>query len=56
MSAWFVFVTQSNHIPMEIDDDKEQPWVTMQLNTINIEKGYFNDWFTGHLNQQIEHQ
>ncbi len=24
--------------------------------TCNIKKSFFNDWFTGHLNFQIEHQ
>lgn len=24
--------------------------------TCNIEQSFFNDWFTGHLNFQIEHQ
>lgn len=55
-SHWFVWVTQSNHIPMEIDDDKERPWLPLQLHaTCNVEKGFFNDWFTGHLNFQVEH-
>lgn len=55
-SHWFVWVSQSNHIPMDIEDDKERPWLALQLYaTCNIEKGYFNDWFTGHLNFQIEH-
>jgi len=55
-SHWFVWVSQSNHIPMNIDDDKEQPWLSLQMNaTCDIEKGWFNDWFTGHLNHQIEH-
>jgi len=55
-SHWFVWVSQSNHIPMEIASDKERPWVALQLHaTCNIVKSYFNDWFTGHLNFQIEH-
>lgn len=55
-SHWFVWVSQSNHIPMEIDDDKERPWLALQLHaTCDIEKSLFNDWFTGHLNFQIEH-
>jgi len=55
-SHWFVWVSQSNHIPMEIDEDKERPWLSLQLHaTCDIEKSYFNDWFTGHLNFQIEH-
>ena len=55
-SHWFVWVSQSNHIPMEIADDKARPWLPLQLHaTCNVEKGVFNDWFTGHLNFQIEH-
>lgn len=55
-SHWFVWVSQSNHIPMEIDDDKERPWLSLQLHaTCDVEKSFFNDWFTGHLNFQIEH-
>jgi len=55
-SHWFVWVSQSNHIPMEIDEDKERPWLALQLHaTCDIEKSWFNDWFTGHLNFQIEH-
>lgn len=55
-SHWFVWVTQMNHIPMDIDHDKHQDWVTMQLKTTcNIEQSLFNDWFSGHLNFQIEH-
>jgi fatty acid desaturase len=55
-SHWFVWVSQSNHIPMEIDDDKARPWLPLQLHaTCNVEKSFFNDWFTGHLNFQVEH-
>lgn len=55
-SHWFVWVSQSNHIPMEIEEDKERPWLPLQLYaTCDIEKSAFNDWFTGHLNFQIEH-
>uniref|UniRef100_A0A8C9WJ82 Fatty acid desaturase 2 n=1 Tax=Scleropages formosus TaxID=113540 RepID=A0A8C9WJ82_SCLFO len=55
-SHWFVWVTQMNHIPMEIDHEKHQDWLTMQLSaTCNIEQSFFNDWFSGHLNFQIEH-
>jgi fatty acid desaturase 2 (delta-6 desaturase) len=55
-SHWFVWVSQSNHIPMDIESDKERPWLPLQLYaTCNVEKSYFNDWFTGHLNFQIEH-
>ena len=56
-SHWFTWVTQCNHLPMEIDDDKEKPWLTLQMSaTCDLEKSLFNDWFTGHLNFQIEHQ
>ncbi|KAG8012701.1 Fatty acid desaturase 2, partial [Nibea albiflora] len=56
-SHWFVWVTQMNHLPMDIDHEKHRDWVTMQLqSTCNIETSLFNDWFTGHLNFQIEHQ
>ena len=30
-SHWFVWVSQSNHIPMEIDYDKERPWLSLQV-------------------------
>jgi fatty acid desaturase 2 (delta-6 desaturase) len=53
---WFVLVTQMNHIPMEIDKDKNLDFVTAQaVSTCNIEPSWFNNWFTGHLNFQIEH-
>lgn len=55
-SHWFVWVSQSNHIPMEIDEDKCRPWLPLQVfATCDVEKSPFNDWFTGHLNFQIEH-
>ncbi|XP_016324433.1 fatty acid desaturase 2-like [Sinocyclocheilus anshuiensis] len=55
-SHWFVWVTQMSHIPMDIDYEKHQDWLIMQLvATYNIEQSYFNDWFSGHLNFQIEH-
>jgi fatty acid desaturase 2 (delta-6 desaturase) len=55
-SHWFMWVAQSNHIPMEIAEDKSRSWVSLQLAaTCDIEKSAFNDWFTGHLNFQIEH-
>ncbi len=42
---------------MEVDEEKNNDWVTSQtISTTNVEPGYFNDWFTGHLNYQIEHQ
>ncbi|ESP04267.1 hypothetical protein LOTGIDRAFT_198790, partial [Lottia gigantea] len=55
-SHWFVWTTQMNHIPMEVDKEKGSDWVTMQLAaTCNVDPSFFNDWFTGHLNYQIEH-
>nr|WJY55134.1 Fads2 [Paralichthys lethostigma] len=55
-SHWFVWVTQMNHLPMDIDHERHQDWLTMQLQaTCNIEQSVFNDWSTGHLNFQIEH-
>ena len=46
-----------NHIPMEIDKDQDKDWFTAQLDaTCNVHQSAFNDWFTGHLNFQIEHQ
>ncbi|XP_051476928.1 acyl-CoA (8-3)-desaturase-like [Apus apus] len=56
-SSWFVWVSQMNHIPMDIYYDKNLDWVSTQLQaTCNVEQSLFNDWFTGHLNFQIEHQ
>ncbi|XP_054827488.1 acyl-CoA (8-3)-desaturase-like [Eublepharis macularius] len=53
---WFIWVTQTNHIPMHIDYDKNLDWVSTQTAaTCNVNQSLFNDWFTGHLNFQIEH-
>jgi len=56
-SAWFTWVTQINHVAMDVHEESdEDTWVTLNLKgTCNIEQGLFNDWFTGHLNFQIEH-
>ncbi|KAE8606931.1 hypothetical protein XENTR_v10010931 [Xenopus tropicalis] len=55
-SHWFVWVTQMNHLPMVIDHEKYKDWLETQLAaTCNIEPSFFNDWFSGHLNFQIEH-
>lgn len=55
-SHWFTWVAQSNHIPMSVEHDKALPWLQLQLHaTCNVTKSWFNDWFTGHLNFQIEH-
>lgn len=55
--TWFVIVAQSNHVVMDVShDDSKMSWFRLQLKaTCNIAKSPFNDWFTGHLNFQIEH-
>ncbi|CAF4359336.1 unnamed protein product [Rotaria socialis] len=55
--TWFVVVSQSNHVVMEVSyDDSKLSWLQLQLKgTCNIIESPFNDWFTGHLNFQIEH-
>ncbi|KAH0621059.1 hypothetical protein JD844_022073 [Phrynosoma platyrhinos] len=56
-SNWFLWVSQMNHIPMSIDYDQNLDWVSAQLSaTCNVDQSWFNDWYTGHLNFQIEHQ
>ncbi|KAF6041242.1 FADS2 [Bugula neritina] len=56
-SHWFTYVTQMSHIPMAVDNEQHRGWFQQQLATsANVEPGLFNDWFTGHLNFQIEHQ
>lgn len=30
-SHWFVWVTQMNHLPMDIDHEKHQDWLSMQV-------------------------
>uniref|UniRef100_A0A8D0BHQ8 Cytochrome b5 heme-binding domain-containing protein n=1 Tax=Salvator merianae TaxID=96440 RepID=A0A8D0BHQ8_SALMN len=55
-SSWFVWVSQMNHIPMHVDYDRKLDWTSTQLQaTCNVDQSWFNDWFTGHLNFQIEH-
>jgi len=57
-SHWFVWVTQMSHIVMgdSIRFDTQKNWPQIQVDaTCDIEGGLFNDWFTGHLNYQIEH-
>jgi len=55
-SMWFTWVTAMNHFPMEVDVDKNEDWVNSQLHaTQNITSNSFMNWFTGHLNYQIEH-
>ncbi|KAM6465619.1 acyl-CoA (8-3)-desaturase-like [Liasis olivaceus] len=55
-STWFLWVSQMNHIPMNIDYDQNLDWFSAQLSaTCNVDQSLFNDWYTGHLNFQIEH-
>lgn len=55
-SHWFVWATQMSHIPMYVDYDQKRDWVTTQvMASCNIEQSWFNDWWSGHLNFQIEH-
>ncbi|KAL8603582.1 hypothetical protein ACOMHN_022534 [Nucella lapillus] len=55
-SHWFTWVAQSNHVPMDVKKDEAETWLKLQMHaTCNVEKSFFNDWFTGHLNFQIEH-
>nr|AQP31157.1 fatty acid desaturase C2 [Paracentrotus lividus] len=56
-STWFVWVSQANHIPMAVEHDEiEQHWVQLQMHaTCNLESSVLIDWFTGHLNYQVEH-
>ncbi|XP_006109168.2 fatty acid desaturase 3-like isoform X4 [Myotis lucifugus] len=45
-----------NHIPKEIGHEKHRDWASSQLAaTCNVESSPFIDWFSGHLNFQIEH-
>ena len=56
-SHWFVWATQMSHLPMDIIHEEDEDWVTMQLRaTCNVKSSWFNDWWSGHLNFQIEHQ
>ncbi|XP_049636759.1 fatty acid desaturase 2-like protein FADS2B [Suncus etruscus] len=55
-SPWIAYVTQMSHIPMKISQEENRDWFTSQvLVTCNAEHSFFNDWFSGHLNFQIEH-
>ncbi|KAL8593142.1 hypothetical protein ACOMHN_009797 [Nucella lapillus] len=56
-SHWFVWITQMSHLPHDVRHDRQdEDWVTLQLNTTcNVTSNTFNDWFSGHLNYQIEH-
>ncbi|KNC46235.1 fatty acid desaturase 3 [Thecamonas trahens ATCC 50062] len=59
-SMWFTWVTAMNHFPMGIVSMRSQAspksWVAAQFDaTQNLSPGAVADWFTGHLNYQIEH-
>jgi len=58
-SQWFTWVTSMSHLPRPVrtqDKRGKENWVSGNLlGTQNMEGGIFNDWFTGHLNYQIEH-
>ncbi|XP_043728405.1 fatty acid desaturase 2-like protein FADS2B [Cervus elaphus] len=55
-SPWLAYITQMSHIPMKVSNEENQDWFSTQvLATCNVEQSFFNDWFTGHLNFQIEH-
>ncbi|XP_049747715.1 fatty acid desaturase 2-like protein FADS2B [Elephas maximus indicus] len=55
-SPWIAYVTQMSHIPMKMSLEENWDWFSTQvLTTCNVEQSFFNDWFTGHLNFQIEH-
>ncbi|XP_040115292.1 fatty acid desaturase 2-like protein FADS2B isoform X2 [Oryx dammah] len=55
-SPWTLYVSQMSHTPMKISKEENQDWFSTQvLATCNVEQSFFNDWFTGHLNFQIEH-
>lgn len=55
-SPWIAYVTQMSHIPMKMSSEENHDWLSTQVvATCNIEQSFFNDWFTGHLNFQIEH-
>uniref|UniRef100_A0A8C3HZ74 Uncharacterized protein n=1 Tax=Chrysemys picta bellii TaxID=8478 RepID=A0A8C3HZ74_CHRPI len=54
-SIVFFWVSHTNHVPMNIDYDKNTVWFSAQLQaTCNVNQSLFSDWFTGHLNFQIE--
>jgi fatty acid desaturase/predicted heme/steroid binding protein len=58
-SNWFTWVTSMSHLPMQIDNDDascNDDWISHTVKTTqNLSGGTFNDWFTGHLNYQVEH-
>lgn len=55
-SIWFTWITSLSHFPMVIKNDGKENWVTAQLQSSqNFSNGVFENWFSGHLNYQIEH-
>jgi fatty acid desaturase 2 (delta-6 desaturase) len=56
-SHWFTWVTSMSHLPRPMRVEHiDQNWVSLNANsTQNITNGLFHDWFTGHLNFQLEH-
>jgi len=56
-SHWFTWVTSMSHLPRPTTTEHQGlDWITMNANhTQNIVSGPFHDWFTGHLNFQLEH-
>nr|XP_001496835.3 fatty acid desaturase 2-like protein FADS2P1 isoform X1 [Equus caballus] len=55
-SPWITYVTQMSHLSMQMSREENRDWVSTQvLASCNVEQSFFNDWFTGHLNFQIEH-
>ncbi|XP_012941605.1 fatty acid desaturase 2 [Aplysia californica] len=55
-SNWFSWVSTINHVPMGIEEETGEDWFRLQVgHTCNLSSDTFKDWFTGHLNYQIEH-
>jgi len=57
VSHWFTWVTSMSHLPRPLRVEvHDKDWVSLHVSgTQNITHGFFHDWFTGHLNYQIEH-
>jgi len=55
-SLWFTWTTSMSHLPMSIECDQQLDWVNQHLSTTqNVTGNFFNDWWSGHLNYQVEH-
>jgi len=56
-SHWFTWVTSMSHLPRPMRvEHVDQNWISLNANsTQNITADPFHDWFTGHLNYQLEH-